>query len=99
MSISTDDMPADIKQAAYDCARGIYLAVDDAGVPYMTEDDVEEIAKAILAEREACAVRAEAKGRAGREWVPGSLWANVRREIAKDIRQGAVSSSPKGRKA
>jgi hypothetical protein len=49
------EIPSDIKQAAYDCARGIYLAVDDAGAPYMTGDDVEVIAKAILAERERCA--------------------------------------------
>jgi FtsZ-binding cell division protein ZapB len=45
------DIPEDIKQAAYDCARGIYLNVDDAGAPYLTTDDIEEIAKAILAER------------------------------------------------
>jgi hypothetical protein len=45
------DIPEDIKIAAYDCARGIYLAVDDGGTPYLTEDDIEEIAKTILAER------------------------------------------------
>lgn len=45
------EIPEDIKIAAYDCARGIYLAVDDGGTPYLTEDDIEEIAKAILAER------------------------------------------------
>ncbi|NTG48631.1 hypothetical protein G6M04_14655 [Agrobacterium rhizogenes] len=44
-------IPDDIKQAAYDCARGIYLNVDDGGVPYLTEDDICEIAKYILAER------------------------------------------------
>jgi len=27
------EIPADIMQAAYDCARGIYLSVDDAYIP------------------------------------------------------------------
>ena len=46
-------------------------------------------ARAILAERERCAQRAEAKDREGREWVAGSLFGNIRREIAADIRGGA----------
>jgi hypothetical protein len=49
---SMSEIPKDIMKAAYDCARGIYLNVDDAGAPYLTTDDIEEIAKAILAERE-----------------------------------------------
>jgi len=46
------EIPADIMQAAYDCARGIYLSVDDAYIPYLTDNDIEEIAKAILVERQ-----------------------------------------------
>ena len=46
------EIPDDIMKAAYDCARGIYLSVDDAYTPYMTDDDIEVIAKAILTERQ-----------------------------------------------
>ncbi|MBM7049693.1 hypothetical protein [Rhizobium lusitanum] len=46
------EIPVDIMQAAYDCARGIYLSVDDAYTPYMTDDDIEVIAKALLVERQ-----------------------------------------------
>ena len=45
------DIPDDIITKAYDCARGIYLNVDESGAPYMTIDDILEIAKAINAER------------------------------------------------
>lgn len=59
MTISPDKehpaIPDDIMKAAYDCARGIYLNVDDAGCPYLTTDDIEEIAKSILDERQRCA--------------------------------------------
>lgn len=57
------DIPEDIKIAAYDCARGIYLAVDDGGTPYLTEDDIEEIAKTILAERNSHASLTEERDR------------------------------------
>lgn len=56
MSTNTKAISDEIRQAAYDCARGIYLNVDDGGTPYMTDDDILEVAKAIhdavMAERE-----------------------------------------------
>lgn len=47
MSTEAHTIPDDIRKAAYDCARGIYLNVDDSGTPYMTDDDILEVAKAI----------------------------------------------------
>lgn len=49
---SLTDMPADIVEAAQNVSRGIYLNLDEDGRPYMTQDDIEEVAKAILAERQ-----------------------------------------------
>lgn len=46
------------------------------------------IGQMILAERERCAVVAEAKDRAGRDWVPDSIWAQIKRETAAAIRRG-----------
>ncbi|TIT54421.1 MAG: hypothetical protein E5W72_03990 [Mesorhizobium sp.] len=45
------------------------------------------IARAILAERERCAERAEGLDRQGREWVPDSLWENIKRDTAAAIRR------------
>lgn len=55
------EMPADIMEAARDAARRITLEIDDDGRPCMPVDDIEEIAKAILAEREAGALRVRAE--------------------------------------
>lgn len=83
-------IPADIDRIATDIVRADYSKSGDDPdwLLYVA------IAKAILFEREACARRAEAKDRAGREWVSDSLWANVRREIAADIRRGFNRSYP-----
>ena len=47
----------------------------------------------IEAEREACARLAE-QFPANRAWVPGSLWANIRAEVAADIRARNKPFSP-----
>lgn len=46
------EIPEDIIRSAHDCARRIYLNVYDGGTPYMTSDDILEVAKAIHEERE-----------------------------------------------
>lgn len=43
----------------------------------------EEAADAVI---EQCAVAAEQQDRAGREWVPDSLWANILRRAALNVR-------------
>ncbi|NTG73244.1 hypothetical protein G6M02_07860 [Agrobacterium rhizogenes] len=66
-------IPEDVKQAAYDCARGIYLGVDDNSSPYLTEDDICEIAKyirAYAAPPPPAAVQEPVAGKA-LEWKPG----------------------------
>ena len=45
------DIPEDVMKAARDAASRIYPAEDD-GRTYLTKDDVEEIARAIMDERE-----------------------------------------------
>lgn len=45
------DIPDDIMQTARDAARRMTLEVDDDGRPYIPVDDIEEIAKSILDER------------------------------------------------
>ena len=41
----------------------------------------------VAQERERCAAVAEALDRTGREWVPDSLWANIKRDTAAAIRR------------
>lgn len=52
-------------------------------------DLIGEIALALQAEREACAVAAEGFTDDARDWVPGSLYDNLRRDVAAAIRKGA----------
>lgn len=47
----TDGIPEDIMESARDAARRMTLEVDDDGRPYIPADDIEEIAKSILDER------------------------------------------------
>ena len=49
---SETGIPADVMEAARDVSRRLTLEVDDDGRPYMPTDDIEEIARAIMAERE-----------------------------------------------
>lgn len=77
-----EDLPEDLWAAACRVVNAQGLSADDLG-------RVAPVARALMAEREACAVRAEALDRSGRDWVADSLWARIRAETATDIRKGA----------
>lgn len=86
--------PAGVKEAARlalsaalrDPRTGFGVKAGMIGGAY--EAFAEAVEAGILAERERCAVVAEALDRTGREWVADSLWANIKRDTAAAIRRG-----------
>ncbi len=59
----TDDtdraIPEDVMREARDVTHALYPTFDDVGKPFFDTEDVETIARAILAERERCATIAD----------------------------------------
>lgn len=86
------DIPADVWNAALDIEIDADFSLDGQRHGAREEQDAREaIARAILNERELCAQRAEGfetRFRQTRDWVPGSFYAKLRREVADIIRKG-----------
>ncbi|MGV8950107.1 MAG: hypothetical protein ACOH2M_03315 [Cypionkella sp.] len=78
------DIPQDVWETAGDFETSLALSADMSGMDQLIIR--ESIARAILEEREACAARAEALDRSGREWVSDSLWAHIKADTASAIR-------------
>lgn len=82
------DIPDDVMRIAEDLIPGMDLEPGESmrgGIVYYT-------AKAIMAERERCAKVAEGFQQ-NRDWVPGSLYDNLRREVGAAIRKGSALSA------
>lgn len=86
-------IPADIQKAAEIAVFNFEARIQSGEFEGLDPDGTDardalkaEIAKALAAEREACAVRAEALDRIGREWVADSLWARIKADTAAAIR-------------
>lgn len=86
-----DDIPADVWVAADEALDNLLCNCIEASgsTEQLRVDSTIPIARAILAERERCAKVAEGFER-NREWVPGSLYDTLRREVAAAIRQGSI---------
>lgn len=83
------EIPADIPQDVWDAAAKVDIPPAMSG-PYNWRAVLREaIARAILAERERCAKIAEGFDR-NRDWVPGSIFDRLYREVATSIRQGSL---------
>lgn len=94
-AMKPDDIPEDVWEAAeatqdraIERCKAARFAVSDypfaSGAAKYVLDD--EIARAIMAERGRCAKIAEGFEQT-RDWVPGSLYDALRREVAAAIRQ------------
>lgn len=82
------DIPPDIAATAEALVDELHTNPDVTFVGILAGPTFERrIAEVLAAEREACAVRAEAIERGEREWVPESLWAHIKRDTAADIRK------------
>ena len=81
-----NEIPADIKTRAGAASCEFFARVAEGE----SEADViiSIVSAAVASEREACARKAEALDRCGRDWVPDSLWDRVKRDTAHSIRHG-----------
>jgi len=81
--------PQDVSQEAWDAAIAAVSTAYTEGEATVTV--ARAITAAVAAEREACAVVAEALERGEREWVRDSLWANIKADTARAIRARSTS--------
>ena len=72
--------PDDIPQDVWDAVSGLPIISEN-----FDDADFACVARAIMAEREACAQIAHGFPQ-NRDWVPGSLYGAIRREVAAAIR-------------
>lgn len=83
--MNPDDIPDDVWRAAAHVGREYVFATHERIV----------VARAIMAERERCALVAEGFEQT-RDWVPKSLYAAIRNEVAARIRRGVPAGFPTG---
>lgn len=87
-AMKPDDIPEDVWEVAENSLD--LMLCNCIGASGSTEqlraDSISDLSRAIMAERERCAKIAEGFEQT-RDWVPGSLYDTLRREVAAAIRQ------------